>query len=643
MRRLTLATAERKDSRTWAQHEVTWAEFLERTADPADRKECGQYVFGALNGNRRNRDSIIHRDAVTLDADAAGPRLPEQVAALGYAALVHSTYSSSEDQPRYRVVIPTDRPVTPDEYRALAAQLIAELGADQFDPGSTQPERYMFWPAAREPELYEHHVYEGPLLAVDLELAETCREATEKERTESAGALVTPQHRAKAEAVLSKAIRDIADRGEGSRNATVYAALVPLVSFVKAGAIAEDAVKAGLWDAVAAVPASEPYTRAEFEASWESAWAVAEARLPAVDTAADDFAAWAEPDPDRERAVAKELERLVVQAEARRLFRLSTQPPFKGWDAGTRTEILANDPPADRAKGLIPADGATLVVAEYKSGKTTLALNVARGLITGEPLLDRFEVEPVTGGVAFLNFEVAGHTLARWAGDLAIPNEALYLVNLRGGGNPFAHPDRLADLGQLLRDRNTETIIVDPFSNAFPGDDQNDTGKVSKWLAELDEWARETVGARDIVLTAHAGRNGEHARGASALEDWPDSIIYLTKDGDGTRYLSAMGRDIHVEQDMLTYDLDTRHLAMSGLGGKRDVQNERRLEELVVALTEVVTDTPGLGINEIEDELKRRGQKFQRGAVSRASNLAVQLGEVKVRYGKNRKKEHYPK
>jgi hypothetical protein len=70
-----------------------------------------------------------------------------------------------------------------------------------------------------------------------------------------------------------------------------------------------------------------------------------------------------------------------------------------------------------------------------------------------------------------------------------------------------------------------------------------------------------------VVLSAHAGWNGERARGASALEDWADSIITMTKDdsedGTGERYLRAIGRDVDLEEDRLDYDPRTRTLTLA--------------------------------------------------------------------------------
>ena len=69
------------------------------------------------------------------------------------------------------------------------------------------------------------------------------------------------------------------------------------------------------------------------------------------------------------------------------------------FDAGTLEEMTAGQraEPAARVNGLVPWEAAVLLVAQRKAGKTTLALNYAKALLTGEPFLGVFPVVPVTG------------------------------------------------------------------------------------------------------------------------------------------------------------------------------------------------------------------------------------------------------
>lgn len=153
---LDLSVAPSVSSRRWEAATLTWERLVDRAHNPESVKDCGGYVAGRLKGTARRKGQVEYRSAVTLDADAASETLPALVAGLGLRALVHSTYSHTRAHPRYRVVIPIMGPgLSEEEYPRVARGLIEALGEAQFDPGSTQPERLMFWPATANPDEYE--------------------------------------------------------------------------------------------------------------------------------------------------------------------------------------------------------------------------------------------------------------------------------------------------------------------------------------------------------------------------------------------------------------------------------------------------------------------------------------------------------
>ena len=153
---LDLSVAPSVSSRRWEAATLTWDRLVDRAHHPESVKDCGGYVAGRLKGTARRKGQVEYRSAVTLDADAASETLPAVVAGLGLRALVHSTYSHTRAHPRYRVIFPIMGPgLSEEEYPRVARGLIEALGEAQFDPGSTQPERLMFWPATATPDEYE--------------------------------------------------------------------------------------------------------------------------------------------------------------------------------------------------------------------------------------------------------------------------------------------------------------------------------------------------------------------------------------------------------------------------------------------------------------------------------------------------------
>lgn len=311
-------------------------------------------------------------------------------------------------------------------------------------------------------------------------------------------------------------------------------------------------------------------------------------------------------------------------------------------DAGTLAEVLARPRTARwRVEGLLPARGRTLWTAMRKTGKTTALANLARSLLTGQPFLEKFDVQRLDGRFVLLNYEVDGETCARWLDEIGVPVERLFLVNLRGRRNLLADEAGRAELVELIRAAEGEVLAVDPFGRAFTGRSQNDAAEVGPWLVRLDEVA-ESAGCSELVVTAHAGWEGERTRGSSALEDWPDSVITMTRDDEDRRFLKAEGRDVDLDEDRLDYDPATRRLSLSGSGSRRQVKAAGRLDELARAAAEIVVEQPGVNVAGLQQALREAGHGVQRGDATKAALLAEQQGWLVRRRGSRNAVEHFP-
>lgn len=329
--------------------------------------------------------------------------------------------------------------------------------------------------------------------------------------------------------------------------------------------------------------------------------------------------------------VADVLHRLRVGDAARKQLASEKVGPAPPFDSGLLGEILARpEEPPHRIHKLLPADGGMLVVAQRKTGKTTLMLNLARSLITAEPFLGTYTTIPARGRVAILNYEVSGGQLGRWADQVAVPADRLLLVNLRGRRDPLSHREDRARLADLLREHQVESLIVDPFGRAYTGASQNDSGEVGAWLVDLDTFTRTEVGARDLILTAHAGWNGERTRGSSSLEDWADSIVTMTLgsgDDDKSRYLRAIGRDVSVDEDRLHFDPDTRLLSLTGGGSRKEATRNAKVETLVAGVCDFLNENPGASFGDINTSVQGR-QADKRSAIELAESRGLLRRDV---------------
>ncbi len=151
-KKLTLAGLYELCGNVWVDP-TTWAEYRALPQAERDRKkDVGGFVGGPLSvdGGRRKSGSVRERHLVTLDMDAmppSGPReVEERMRERGWEGFVYSTRNHTERNPRIRVLLPMDRPCTPDEYVPLARAAARELGIGWCDPSTYQVERLMYWP-----------------------------------------------------------------------------------------------------------------------------------------------------------------------------------------------------------------------------------------------------------------------------------------------------------------------------------------------------------------------------------------------------------------------------------------------------------------------------------------------------------------
>ena len=306
----------------------------------------------------------------------------------------------------------------------------------------------------------------------------------------------------------------------------------------------------------------------------------------------------------REPMVEERLERLRIYREAER--RLRTEEAGARVSLPRGVETLADElakPDEERPMVVadwLPAHGNGLLVAQYKSGKTTLALNLARSLADGKPFLGAYPVEAPRGRIALFNYEMDEAMIRGWSRDLGIRRpDRIVLLHLRGRTLPIWEDETQAELADWLMDRDVEFLIIDPAARAWSGlvENENDNGQVGAFTDALDALKRR-AGIAGSLLTHHTGRHlhaegEERARGATRLEDWMDAGWYLTKDREA-RSLRAIGRDISQPALALDYEAATRRLAMSG-----QTREERRDEDgalrVVKALAEWTGEKPPSG------------------------------------------------
>lgn len=148
---------------------VTLKQYLKANKDERLKiKDVGGYVGGYLRSGKRKPENITHRQLLTLDVDYAHLDFWQNVTLIyDNAAVLHATYSFTNDSPRYRLVMPLKREVTPDEYVALSRKVAGFLDIELFDNTTFQPYRLMFWPAVPQDVEYYYREQDGPWIDPD--------------------------------------------------------------------------------------------------------------------------------------------------------------------------------------------------------------------------------------------------------------------------------------------------------------------------------------------------------------------------------------------------------------------------------------------------------------------------------------------
>jgi len=173
----------------WPGYSILWSEFVEKLKNPVrgeetmeqylalpkvqqdERKDVGGFVGGTFTGGRRKAACVEGRDLITLDLDQipAGQteELLKRVDGLGCAAAVYSTRKHTGHTPRLRVIVPTDRTATAEEYEPAARKLAFLLGIGFCDPTTFEASRLMYWPSCCADSPFVCEIYDRPFCSVD--------------------------------------------------------------------------------------------------------------------------------------------------------------------------------------------------------------------------------------------------------------------------------------------------------------------------------------------------------------------------------------------------------------------------------------------------------------------------------------------
>lgn len=185
---IKIATGTNRYARSWKTEELKWSELVTQLSkatvtketaseykrmnksQQGDVKDVGGFVGGYIPKNgRRVNGAVKQRYLLTLDADSPDDDflMMLDLALDSYEYVLYSTHSHTKKQPRYRIIVPSDRPMLLDEFQAVSRRIAESIGIESFDPSTHQPERLMYWPSHPKDVEYVFQHHEGSLLPVD--------------------------------------------------------------------------------------------------------------------------------------------------------------------------------------------------------------------------------------------------------------------------------------------------------------------------------------------------------------------------------------------------------------------------------------------------------------------------------------------
>lgn len=182
--------------------------------------------------------------------------------------------------------------------------------------------------------------------------------------------------------------------------------------------------------------------------------------------------------------------------------------------------------------GLWAAEGVGVIGGAPKCCKTWLSLQLAVGVASGEPVLDRFPIEH-SGPVLVYGAEDRAEQLRERmesicaATDLDLATLPIGLITV--SSLRLDHPRDLTRLHATIEAHEARLLILDPLVRLHRCD-ENSAGEMSALLADLRTLQRE-LGVAIIVVhhlsKAPFSRPGQALRGSGDLHAWGDSNLYL--------------------------------------------------------------------------------------------------------------------
>jgi hypothetical protein len=222
----------------------------------------------------------------------------------------------------------------------------------------------------------------------------------------------------------------------------------------------------------------------------------------------------------------------------------------------TAAQLRDRPAPAPLVTGLLSLDSASWLIAASGSYKSFVALDWAGHVSAGRPWMGR---EVACGPVVYVVAEGVGGMGPRiraWEQRNGPMSDAVHFLPMPVQA---AQADHWAALVEACRRIGPVLVIVDTQARVTVGLDENDNSSMGQFVESVEQLRRASRAC--VLVVHHIGRNGQDARGASAIDGAQDTELRLTRTADRRVVLKIdksrhADDDVRVELELFVAELD---------------------------------------------------------------------------------------
>jgi RecA-family ATPase len=291
----------------------------------------------------------------------------------------------------------------------------------------------------------------------------------------------------------------------------------------------------------------------------------------------------------------------------------------------TVNELLETEFPEPKwaVPGLIP-EGLTIIGGRPKVGKSWLLLQLAHAIGTGGEI---FGEEVIRGRVLFLALEDNPRRLQSRMRKHGIPKDAE--IEFFTEWKPL-HKGGIVDLFREIEAVDYRLVVVDTFTRAFRGMDQNDQPIVSEIMDELQSKAINSNIA--ATFSDHTGKNSlksdpiDDIMNSTAKTAAADVVLAIYKEmGKSVALLKGRGRDIEEVDLTLEWEFDT--CTWRSAGNTKEIRMTENRKNIIETLRRA-------GGSEFAPLQKATG--IEKGSLWRTLEKMVDSGVVQIKEKKGK-------